>query len=451
MASSNSTGATPGAPGAPGTDTGGRIGLRLPIIIGFTIIALFFGALGGWAALAPLESAAIAPGEVTIDSNRKTIQHLEGGIIGEILVRDGDIVSAGHVLVRLEEIQSRAELELLRSRYVMASAVEARLIAERDGWDEVAFPEWLLDRLEEAEIIETVSGQINIFASRRESFGHQSSILRRRIAQFGEEIKGLEGQISAENSQLALIAEESEDVRRLVELGLARRPRLLALERETAALEGRRSQNMARIARAKQSISEAELHISELRTTMVNEVVQQLSETQAEMFDLAERIRASNDKLVRTEVRAPIGGTIVNLQVHTTGGVVAPGAPLLDIVPSDDPLVIEAQIDPSDIDVVHVGLNAQVRISAFSQRNMAPIAGVVTYVSADRFNDERTGIGYYVARIKLQEKDLAAALQGAVLQPGMQAEVMITTGARTALEAIISPLSGSFNRAFRED
>ncbi len=440
-----------GADANAGVVSGGRFGLRFPIIIGGLIIALFFGALGGWAALAPLESAAIAPGQVTIDSNRKTIQHLEGGIIGEILVRDGDIVTAGQVLIRLEEVQSRAELELLRGRYFMASAVEARLIAERDGSDEVTFPDWLLDRLEEPKIIETVSGQINIFTSRRESFGHQTLILRQRIAQFGEEITGLEGQISAENVQLELIAEESEDVRRLVELGLARRPRLLALEREAAALEGRRSQNMARIARAKQSISEAELHISELRTTIVNEVVEQLSATQAEMFDLAERIRASKDKLVRTEVRAPIGGTIVSLQVHTTGGVVAPGAPLLDIVPSDDLLVIEAQIDPGDIDVVHVGLNAHVRISAFSQRDMEPIPGVVTYVSADRLNDERTGVGYYVARIKLEEKDIAAALQGAVLQPGMQAEVMITTGARTTLEAIISPLSGSFNRAFRED
>ena len=443
--------ATDGNAGGLGAAAPGRFGLRLPILVGSLIIALFFGALGGWAALAPLESAAIAPGEVTIDSKRKTIQHLEGGIIGEILVRDGDIVAAGQVLIRLEGIQSRAELALLQGRYVLASALEARLIAERDGWDEVAFPDWLLDRLEEPKIIETVAGQINIFASRRESFGHQTLILGQRIAQFDEEIKGLEGQISAENVQIRLIAEESKDVRRLVELGLARRPRLLALEREAAALEGRRSQNVARIARAKQSISEAKLHISELRTSIIKEVVEQLSATQAEMFDLAERIRASKDKLVRTEVRAPIGGTIVSLQVHTTGGVVAPGAPLLDIVPSDDPLVIEAQIDPRDIDVVYVGLEAHVRISAFSQRDMAPISGVVTYVSADRFNDERTGVGYYVARIKLEESSVSEALQGSVLQPGMQAEVMIITGARTTFEAIISPLSGSFNRAFRED
>ncbi len=431
--------------------SGGRFGLRFPIIIGCLIIALFFGALGGWAALAPLESAAIAPGEVTIDTNRKTIQHLEGGIIGEILVRDGDIVAAGQVLIRLEEIQSRAEFELLQGRYVTASAVEARLIAERDGWDEVEFPDWLLDRLEEPEVIETVSGQINIFASRQESLDHQTQILRQRIAQFEEEITGLEGQIAAENVQLKLIGEESDDVRRLVDLGLARRPRLLALEREAAALEGRRSQNIAGIARAKQSISEADLRISELHTEMVNEVVQQLSETQAELFDLADRIRASEDKLARMEIRAPIEGTILNLQIHTLGGVIAPGAPLLDIVPSGDPLVIEARVDPGDIDVVHTGLEAHVRISAFSQRNIAPIPGIVTYVSADRLNDERTGVGYYVARIKLDEKDMLEALQGAELQPGMQAEVMIATGASTALEAIISPISSSFNRAFREE
>jgi HlyD family type I secretion membrane fusion protein len=325
------------------------------------------------------------------------------------------------------------------------------LIAERDGLVEVPFPEWLLDRLEEPEVIDTIAGQVNIFASRQESLDHQTQILHQRVAQFDEEITGLEGQITAENVQLELIAEESEDVRRLVESGLARRPRLLSLEREAAALEGRRSQNLAGIARARQSISEARLRISELRTAMVNEVVQQLSETQAELFDLADRIRASEDKLARMEVRAPIEGTIVNLQVHTLGGVIAPGAPLLDIVPSDDSLVIEARVDPGDIDVVRTGLNTHVRISAFSQRNMAPIPGVVTYVSADRLNDERTGVGYYVARIMLEEKDVFDALQGAKLQPGMQAEVIIATGARTVLDAIISPISGSFNRAFRED
>ena len=431
--------------------SGGRFGLRFPIVVGCIIIVLFFGALGGWAALAPLESAAIAPGEVTIDTKRKTIQHLEGGIIGEILVRDGDVVTAGQVLIRLDEIQSRAELELLQGRYITASAVEARLIAERDGSKDIAFPDWLLDRLIEPEIIETVSGQVNIFTSRQESLTHQTLILRQRIAQFGEEITGLEGQIKAEDVQLKLIAEESDDVRKLVESGLARRPRLLALEREAAALEGRRSQNSAGIARAKQSISEADLRISELATAMINEVVQLLSETQAVLFDLTDRIRASEDKLARTEVRAPIGGIVVDLQVHTPGGVIAPGAPLLDIVPSDEPLVIEARIDPGDIDVVRTGLEAQVRLSAFNQRNITPIPGVVTYVSADRLNDERTGAVYYIARIKLEDKDVHEALQGAELQPGMQAEVMIATGARTTLEAIISPISSSFNRAFRED
>jgi len=437
--------------GGPILSTGGRFGLHFPIVIGCIIIALFFGALGGWAALAPLESAAIAPGEVAIDTKRKTIQHLEGGIIGEILVRDGDIVVAGQVLIRLEEIQSRAELGLLQGRHITASAVETRLIAERDGRKDIAFPEWLLDRLVEPEVIKTVSGQDNIFNSRRESLNHQTLILRQRIAQFEEEITGLEGQIAAENVQLKLIAEESEDVRRLVELGLARRPRLLSLEREAAALEGQRSQNLAGIARTRQSISEARLRISELQTAMINEVVQQLSKTQVELFDLADRIRASEYKLARMEIRAPIEGTIVNLQVHTLGGVIAPGAPLLDIVPSDDSLVIEARVDPGDIDVVRTGLEAHVRISAFSQRNMTPIPGVVTYVSADRLNDERTGVGYYVARIMLEEKDIFEALQGAKLQPGMQAEVIIATGTRTALDAIISPIAGSFNRAFREE
>ena len=417
--------------------------------MGVAIVAVFFGGLGTWAALAPLDSAAIAPGTVKVDSNRKTIKHLEGGIVGEILVRDGDVVEAGQQLIRLDETRSLATLDLMKGKRIAAAALEARLKAERDGLPAIAFPKWLLDNRSYPTVAETLEGQVNIFRARRQAIEGKTAIQEQRIAQLAEEIKGLRGQIRAEDTQLDLIRTEATDLKILVDKGFARRPRLLALQRQQAEIEGSRSRNWAAIARAQQSIGETRIQISDLRTQMLNDVVLQLRETQAELFDLAERIRAAEDVLQRIDIRAPLAGTIVGLQVHTPGGVIGPGEPLMEIVPSGDRLVVEAQVDPNDIDVVHPGLAAQVRLSAFSTRSTVPIEGRVTSVSADRLADQRTGQPYYLVRIDLTG-DVAKELDGAKLYPGMPAEVMIATGARTALEYIFKPISSSLNRAFRQ-
>ena len=230
---------------------------------------------------------------------------------------------------------------------------------------------------------------------------------------------------------------------------MAKRPRLLALQRQQAEIEGARSRNIASVARAKQQIAETRLRVSELKTQKLNQVVEELRATQTELFDLEERIRSAEDVLVRTRIKAPLDGTIVGLQIHTPGGVVGPGEPLMDLVPSGAGLIIESQVDPNDIDVVHAGLPAQVRLTAFNQRNLSPIDGKVLTVSADRLTDERSGVPYFLARVVLVEdlsKDLAVALY-----PGMQAEVMIVTGERTVLDYIFRPLARSLGRAFRED
>ncbi len=296
------------------------IGLRTPIVAGILVIALFFGVFGGWAALAPLDSAAIAPGVVIVDTNRKTVQHLEGGIIGRINIRDGDKVAAGQVVIELDETQPRATLDLLRGRKIAATALAARLVAERDGKETIEFPDWLLAERDDPKATEALNGQTNIFKARRKAIAGQVAILNQRISQFSEEIIGLEGQIKAENTQIRLIAEEIDDVRGLVEKGLARKPRLLALQRGIAEIEGSLSQNRAQIARAGQNIAEARLHMNELKTKMMNEVVQELREVQAELFDLVEQHRAAADVLLRTEIRSPLEGTVVGLQVHTPGG-----------------------------------------------------------------------------------------------------------------------------------
>ncbi len=436
------------------TDTVPPIPERPPVFgavfTGFLIIALFIGGFVAWAGVAPLQSAAIAPGSVNLDTYRKTVQHLEGGIVDEILVREGAQVAAGQVLIRLDDTTPRASLELLHGRWLVASALEARLTAERDGLDGVRYPEDLTGRLDDPKTRQILEGQDNIFQARREALRSQVAILAQRAAEYSEEIAGIAGQIRSETEQLALVEEELADVQTLFDKGFARKPKLLQLQRRVAEIEGNRNLHQAQIARARQSIGETRMRAADLKTTRLNQVVEELRKAQAELYDLNERLRAAEDVLARTEIRAPLDGIVVDLRVHSAGGVIASGAPLLDIVPQEERLVVEAKIDPKDIDVVREGLEAQVRFTAFNQRHRAPAAGRLTSISADLLTDEASGQSYYLARVELVVEDAGAAAELAALHPGMQAEVMIVTGARTALDYLLEPLMLSLNRAFRE-
>lgn len=426
-----------------------RMRIAPVLLAGAVVIGLFFVVFGGWAALAPLKSAAIAQGVVAVESNRKTIKHLEGGIVAEIDVEDGDVVKAGQILIRLDDTQARVTLQRLRGRMVAARALAARLIAERDGSDSIGFPPELTAADVREANAETLGGQENIFQARRNALVAQKRILEQQAVQLEEEIAGLRGQIKSEDTQLALIGSELKDVQQLVNKKLAKRARLLALQRRSAEIEGSRSRNIAAVARAKQQIAETRLRVTELGTQQLNKVVEELRDVQTELFDLEERIHSAEDVLVRTNIRAPVDGTIVGLQIHTPGGVIGPGEPLMDLVPSGSGMIIEARVDPNDIDVVHAGLPAQVRLSAFNRRTFVPIDGKVLTISADRLTDERTGIPYFLARVVLVEdlsKDVAVALY-----PGMQAEVMIVTGERTVFDYIFRPFMRSLGRAFRED
>ena len=351
--------------------------VRRPILIAIVVILVFFCGIGAWAALAPLDSAAIAPGKVTVASNRKTVQHLEGGIIRELLVKEGDELEADQVIIRLDDTQARATLELLRSRQDTLLAREARLIAERDGADTIEFPASLLSRQEDPAVARLVAGEQAVFAARRRAIQGRIDIFRKRIG-------------------------------------------------------------------------ETELQIIDLENSSLNEAVSALREVQSQLVESGQRLRAAEDILVRTEIRAPQAGVVVGLNVHTETGVISPGQRLLDILPKDDALVIEAEVDPNDIDVVSVGLSAQVRLTAFKQRNTPPLEGEVTRVSADSFTHERTGATYFLARITIDpaERD---KLDGGELYPGMPAEVMIVTGKQTAFEYFMTPVTDSFRRAFRED
>ncbi len=427
----------------PSSDT------RRPIIIGLTIVLLFFGGFGAWAALAPLHSAAIAPGVVAVDSNRKTVQHLEGGIIKEILVRDGDTVERDQVLVRLDETRSAAALGVLEGQYRADRALEARLIAERDGLHAITFDDELVAAAGEPEIAEIIAGQEGLFETRRAANESQIGVLHQQIKQLEEEIGGFKSQRQAKARQLELVQEEYGAVKELYDKGYERKPRLLALQRAAALLEGERGQYAAQIARAKQDIGEAEIRILALNDTFRRDVETELREVQVRVAELRDRLASQRDVLQRVDIVAPQAGVVVGLKFHTTGGVVRPGDPILDIVPTSDELIVEARVRAEDIDVVHPGLPAQVRLSAYRQRTTPYVDGRVVQVSADRFVDERSGVPYYAARVAIDGAALAR-LEGVTLYPGMPVEVMIETGSRKAIDYLLSPITSSIHRAFRE-
>jgi HlyD family type I secretion membrane fusion protein len=425
------------------------LGIKTPLVIGLMIVFVFFGGLGLWGALAPLESAAIATGSVSLESKRRTIQHLEGGIIEQILVKEGDVVAKDEILIRLDETGSRATLDRLNAQFWAARALEARLVAERDNKDSILQFQTEIEVKSDQNFKKARSGQETIFRARRESTINRIELQKHRVAQLREEIKGLQGQIRYGVIRKKLTLSEIKNLSGLVKKKIARRKPLIILKGRLAEIEGELSRLKAEIAKARQGIGAAHTKISEINSENLNRVVNELRSIQSEVFDLRQRIKASKDVLKRTIIRSPIAGTIFNLQAHTRGGVIKSGMPLLEILPSDEKLIIEANINPVDIDVVHPGLKALVNLSAFSGRNSKPLKGLVTFVSADRFVNNRTGLAHYLALIELKNNP-GETLQGIKLYPGMPAEVMIVTGARTALEYLLQPISLSFNRAFRE-
>jgi HlyD family secretion protein len=410
-----------------------------PIATGVTIVVLFFGVLGAWAGLVPLSSAVTAEGQIKVSSHVKTVQHLEGGIIREILVREGDTVTEGQPLVRLDNTQSSASLELTRGEHDALKSLEARLIAERDGADTITFPADLVTRT-----VAAIAGQQTIFTSRRTALLGQFDILDQRMEQFNAEIKGEQAQVDSFTRQAALLTEEMAGVEELFKRGLERKPRLLSIQRDIATVEGQRGEQLSRIAKAGQGIGEMKMQRADLINKQRSEVATELRDVQTKLADNEEKLRAATDIHKRIEIVAPEAGKITNLRHFTLGGVVKPADPILDLVPMDDTLVIETQLRPLDIEEIHPDLPAEVRLTAYKQRRTPTVHGVVTYVSADAMTNEKTGQPYYVARVEVpQATNLALA-------PGMPAEVMIVTGKRTALAYLLDPINDSFARAFHE-
>jgi HlyD family secretion protein len=423
---------------------------RQPIMVGLTVAGIFLGGFGLWAGFAPLSSAAVTLGEVRVESHRKSVQHLEGGIIRKILVREGQEVQAGQLLLLLDDTQSATALAGLRGTYGALRAQEARLVAERDGRAAIAFPGDVQADCRQPNAAEICSSQERIFANRQQILRDQVALLGQRVDQLRSEIEGRRARVAAISRENDSVREQIKGVEPLVKMQLLPRPRLLTLQQEGARLDGDRGEQQASISKAEQEIGEAQMRSTSLINQRQSEVSDELRDIQEKVAAAAEKMRAAADVQQRTEIVAPQAGKIVNLRYFTSGGVVKPGDLILDIVPQHDTLMIETQVRPLDIEAIHSGLRAEIRLIAYTRQRSTPtIHGKVSYVSPDTLTNEHTGQSYYLAHIELDPAELER-FGDIKLYPGMPAQVFIVTGERTMLAYLLSPIRDSFARAFRE-
>ena len=423
---------------------------RPAIVGGAVIIVLVLGGLAGWAATAPLASAVIAPGTMVVDGKRKQVQHLEGGIVDQILVHDGAEVEASQLLIRLDEVRARAALGVQQTALDAARILEARLIAERDGSGALRYAKQVLARRDEPTIAEMMQAQQMLFEARRISFAGQQSILRQRVVQIEKEIVGLEAQQASLEQQIELAEQELVGLRELFGKGLAPITKLLTLEREAARLKGSRGERIADVAKAEVTIGRTKLEILQAEQEFREKVVKEIRDVQAQIADLEERIGAARSTLDHIDIRAPVAGTVVGLGVSTVGGVIKPGETVLEIVPSAQRLIVEAQVQPADIDSVVVGMEIELRLTALKQRTTPTLRGRVIYVSADRLTEQRSGQPYYLARAEIADGELAR-IAPQTIQAGMPAELLIKKRERTALAYLLQPVMDAMGRAWRED
>jgi HlyD family type I secretion membrane fusion protein len=426
----------------PRPRTRGVIALGLVVMIGF------FGGFLAWAVLAPLAEAAIAPGVIKVEGQRRTLQHLEGGFVREILVRDGDRVRAGQVVVRLDDVQSGAAVEGLRAQRFALLAQDARLDAEHDRAAEIRFPAALLDA-RDPRAAEAVAGQRALFQARQASLQSQLAVLDSRRDQARATILSAEGQLAGTRRQLELIRQEEQMRRGLVAQGLARLPELLAVQRAQAGLEGQIVDIQGQITRARAAIAEAEQQRQATLEQRGQEVNTEARDVAQRLADVEERLRAAADVATRREIVAPEDGTVVNLRVFTVGAVLRPGDPVMDLIPERDRLVAEVNIQPMDIDVVYPGLQAEVRLPAFKQRLVPYLHGHVTFVAADVTTDPQTRMSHYRAYVLIDEEQLAR-LPSVFLAPGMPVEAHVQIGRRSFWRYMTQPIRDSLHRAFKE-
>jgi HlyD family secretion protein len=429
--------------------TGWSASIHRHIIVGCAVVAFLAIGLGGWASTAEISGALIAQGSLVVDSNVKKLQHPTGGVVGEVRVREGDHVKAGDILVRLDETVTHANLAIVTKGLTELYARRARLAAERDGADSVPVPKELANRVDDPDVEEALSSERKLFELRRKSRMGQKDQLQQRIKQLNEQISGLTAQQDAKAKEMSLIDQELQGVRDLWAKNLVQINRLTSLEREAARLQGERGQLIASAAEAKGKIVETQLQIIQVDQELSSDVAKELRETDSKIGEYVERKVTAEDQLRRTDLRAPQDGVVFQSTVNTVGGVITAGDPVMLIVPAADNLLVEAKVDPKDIDQVQFGQPVVLRFSAFNMRTTPELNGKVVRISADTTTDQRTGQSYYLVRIAMTA-DQIGRLGDVKMTPGMPVEAFIQTGDRTMISYLVKPLRDQLMRSFRE-
>jgi HlyD family secretion protein len=429
---------------------GAKRSIRLHLIIGLAVVIVLAGGFGGWASTVQISGALIAPGAVVVDSNVKKVQHPTGGVVGEVRVRDGDLVKAGDIVVRLDDTVTKASLAIVVKTLNGLYARAARLEAEQRGDSKLTFPPQLTERASDPDVQNVMVSESKLFDVRVTGRTGQKAQLRERVSQLNEEIGGLTAQEQAKDKEIALIEKELVGVRQLYDQHLVQLTRLTTLERDAARLNGERAQYIAQRAQAKGKITETELQIIQVDKDMVSEVSKDLRETNDKIGEFVERKVTAEDQLRRVDIRAPQDGMVLQNNVHTVGGVITAGDAMMMIVPQADDLSVEAKVDPKDIDKLQIGQKTLMRLSAFNQRTTPELNGLVTRVSADVTTDQRTGQSYYTIRVSLPPAEVARLGDNNKLIPGMPVEAFVQTGDRTMMSYLIKPLHDQLMRSFRE-
>ena len=423
--------------------------IRRHLVLSVFLFLFLVGGVGGWAATTDFASAVIAHGSIVVDSHVKKVQHPTGGVVGEVRVRDGDRVRAGDILVRLDDTITRSNLGIVSKGLDELRARRARLEGERDGLEQIQFDDIFKGREAEPEIKHIMTGEMKLFELRRDARLGKKSQLSQRVGQVEQQIEGYRAQADAKANEIRLVNRELDGVRELWQKNLVQLTRVTSLEREAARLEGERAQLISAVAEAKGKIIETKLAIIQVDQDLASDVAKELRETDGKIDEYVERKNAAEDQLKRVDIRAPQDGTVFDSAVHTVGGVIAQGETIMQIVPQSDHLAVEAKLSPQDIDQVHVGDQARLRLTAFNQRITPEVAAAVEQVSADTIEEKATGKAYYTVRLRLDESS-RSTLGELKLIPGMPVEVFIQTGERDVLSYLVKPLKDQIARAFRE-
>jgi len=422
----------------------------MPLTLGFLALFLLVGGVGYWSVRVEIAGAVISSGMIRVESNRQVVQHPTGGVVGKINVKEGDVIEAGDVLVRLDDVNLRSELSILESQLFEIMARKGRLVAERDGADRPVFePAFEPLDLPESEQKKLIDGQLRLFQARRDSLEKEAEQLAERTVQIGSQVSGTEAQLEAYKIQVGLVRQELKDQQALLEKGLTRAAQITTLQRKEASLLGDIGNLQASIAQFAGMITEIEVQILKLQVTRREEAITTLRDLQFREIELVERRLSTLATMSRLDIKAPVSGVVYGNQVFALQSVIQPADPIMYIIPQNSSLVINARIEAIHIDQISVGQEAALRFSAFDQRTTPEVIGHVTKVSPDVFQDENTGVGYY--QVELLPDDGEIAKLGDIrLLPGMPVEAYIRTEPRTPLQYLVKPLTDYFNKAFRE-